>query len=300
MTIVQLAESVPTLSTLVDLLVNESLVDILNGTGPFTVFAPTNDAFDAAQSVISTLTQEEIKEVLLYHVVAGAGVKSGDLTQGEKFSTQFAPHNLTVQTISPTVTIHPDGTDAADATVTQPDNLATNGVVHIVDTVLVPAIAGPAPAPTPTPQPTMTIVQLAQATPTLSTLVDLLVNASLVETLNGTGPFTVFAPTNDAFDAAQSVIATLTQDQIKDVLTYHVVAANAKAADLTTGETLNSLFASHNLIVQTITPTVTIHPDGTGASDATVTLADNLATNGVVHIVDTVLVPTLSAIDLFA
>jgi transforming growth factor-beta-induced protein len=292
MNIVELAQATPDLSNLTALLVSHNLTATLSGTGPFTVFAPTNEAFAAAADVIATLTDEQITNVLTYHVVPGKATAS-DLKQGESLATVFAPHNLTVDTLTPDVTIKPDGADAADAKVTTADVMATNGVVHIVDAVLVPNLAGPSPPPAPA---TMNIVELAQATPELSNLTALLVSHNLTDTLSGTGPFTVFAPTNAAFAAAASVIATLTDDQITQVLTYHVVPGKANAADLQQDESLATVFAPHNLTVASLSPTVIIHPDGASAADATVTTADVEATNGVVHIVDAVLVPDLASL----
>lgn len=297
MTIVELAAMDPDLSTLADLLSTHGLIETLNGTGPFTVFAPTNDAFTAAQPVIVTLSDDQITDVLTYHVVA-AQATAADLTQGEVLPTVFATHNLTVAAIAPTVIIHPESSGASDAEVTTADIMAINGVIHKVDAVLVPDLpAGPTSAPgTTTPAATLTIVELAQTVPELSTLVELLISHNLTDTLSGPGPFTVFAPTNDAFTAASDVIATLTDAQVTDVLTYHVVPdAKATAADLTEGEVLSTVFTPHDLTVATITPDVTIHPDGANATDAKVTQANNMATNGVVHIIDAVLVPALSA-----
>jgi len=290
----------------VTLLGQQNLTDTLSGAGPFTVFAPTDDAFTAAAGVIATLTPAQITDVLLYHVVA-ADAMAADLTKDEILASLFAPHNLTVATITPEVTIQPDVTDAADATVTSANNVACNGVVHIVNAVLVPMLA-PAPAPTPgtTPMPnmssttpmapTLNIVELAQSVPTLSTLVSLLIQQNLTDTLSGAGPFTVFAPDDDAFTAAADITATLTSDQLTEVLLYHVISGTAAtAAELTLDESLATAFADHSLTVQTLTPTVTIHPDGADAADATVISPDNMATNGVVHIVNAVLVPDLAA-----
>jgi len=302
MNIVELANATADLSTLTSLLVSHGLVSALEGDGPFTVFAPTNEAFTAAGDVIATLTPEQITQVLTYHVVPNAKALASDLTKDENLVTLFAPNNLTVATITPDVTIHPDGSGAADAKVTIPNIMATNGVVHVIDHVLVPNFPAPSPSPTPGNSSTtaapasMTIVELAQATPSLSQLVDLLVSHNLVDTLSGPGPFTVFAPNNDAFTAAASVIATLTDDQVTSVLTYHVVPVAATSSELTLDESLPTVFTPHNLTVQTLAPSVTIHPDGSGASDATVIQANIMASNGVVHIVDAVLVPALTSL----
>jgi uncharacterized surface protein with fasciclin (FAS1) repeats len=134
---------------------------------------------------------------------------------------------------------------------------------------------------------TQDIVALAQATPDLSTLVDAVTAADLVETLQGEGPFTVFAPTNEAFSALGDTLDTLllpeNREQLASVLTYHVVPSRALAADLSDGQTLETV-SGETLEVQVEGDTVTV-------GGATVTQADIEASNGVVHVIDTVLQP---------
>jgi uncharacterized surface protein with fasciclin (FAS1) repeats len=134
------------------------------------------------------------------------------------------------------------------------------------------------------------IVATAQATPDLSTLVAAVTAADLVETLQGEGPFTVFAPTNEAFADIQSTVDTLLEPENKDdltnVLTYHVVPGTYNAADLTDGQELTT--------VQGEKLTVSIDGDTVKVGDATVTQADVATSNGVVHVIDTVLVPPAS------
>lgn len=141
-----------------------------------------------------------------------------------------------------------------------------------------------APAEAPASQ---DIVALAQATPDLSTLVEAVTAADLVETLQGEGPFTVFAPTNAAFEAADEVVAPLLEpenkEQLADVLTYHVVPGELKAADLTDGQQLET--------VQGGTLTVGVDGDTVTINDAPVEMADIDAANGVVHVIGGVLVP---------
>merc|ERR1711865_506554 len=121
-------------------------------------------------------------------------------------------------------------------TVTIADVLCTNGVVHIVDAVLIPILSDDALKIT---APMASIVETAQATPSLSSLVGALASADLVGALSGPGPFTVFAPTNDAFDAISSVVQGLTKEQLAMVLEYHVVSGAAvMAGDLTNMETI--------------------------------------------------------------
>ena len=131
------------------------------------------------------------------------------------------------------------------------------------------------------------IVATAQATPDLSTLVAAVTAADLVETLQGEGPFTVFAPTNEAFADIQSTVDTLLEPENKDdltnVLTYHVVPGTYAAADLKDGQELTT--------VQGEKLTVSVDGDTVKVGDATVTQADVTTSNGVVHVIDKVLVP---------
>merc|ERR1712160_110780 len=126
-------------------------------------------------------------------------------------------------------------------TVTTADVLCTNGVVHIVNAVIVPNLSLAVAAP-------MSIVETAQSVPELSSLVGALVQADLVNALSGDGPFTVFAPTNEAFDAISSVVAGLTMEQLQHVLEYHVVSGAAvKSSDLTNMEVIFPLYSGHSL-----------------------------------------------------
>merc|ERR1711990_925158 len=189
--IVELAQATDDLSTLVQAVVAGGLVDTLKSTGPFTVFAPTNDAFGKLDAkLLDALLKPENKEklaaVLTYHVVANGKVASSDLTDGQQITT--------VQGENVTVTINTNGVFInTDPQVVTPDVEATNGIVHIINKVLVP--------PNLVLPVYQNIVELAQATDDLSTLVQAVVAADLVATLTSAGPFTVFAPTNDAFGA---------------------------------------------------------------------------------------------------
>lgn len=132
------------------------------------------------------------------------------------------------------------------------------------------------------------IVELAQATESLSTLVDAVVAAELVETLSGDGPFTVFAPTNDAFAALQdgtlaSLLEPENQADLAAILTYHVVAGKVMAADLSDGQVVETVNGD--------TLTVSIEDGVVMIGDATVASADIEASNGVVHVIDSVLLP---------
>jgi uncharacterized surface protein with fasciclin (FAS1) repeats len=133
------------------------------------------------------------------------------------------------------------------------------------------------------------IVALAQATPKLSTLVTAVSTADLATTLQGKGPFTVFAPTNASFeklgsDQLQSLLEPANRDQLTNILTYHVVPGELKAADLSDGQTLETVAGE--------TLSVMVDGDKVTVGDATVVQPDVEASNGVVHVIDGVLTPT--------
>merc|ERR1712166_671987 len=235
MNLVELAASVPALSTLVVAVKAAGLVATLESPGPFTVLAPTNDAFNNLPAgVLQKLLQPENKaalvQILTYHVAAG-NVQAGDLTNGMKIKT-VEGSNVTAFVRGSEVTFE-GGAKGDIAKVVQANAEATNGVAHVIDAVLIP------PA-------TMqlligdmkNIVETAASVPALSTLVVAVKAAGLVATLEGKGPFTVFAPTNDAFNALpagvlQKLLQPENKAELAAVLTYHVVAGNVTAGELT-------------------------------------------------------------------
>jgi len=166
-----------------------------------------------------------------------------------------------------------------DATVTLPDVAASNGVVHIIDKVLIP----------PSTLITNTVVDLAVATADLSTLVTALQAADLVSTLSVPGPFTVFAPTNDAFNALpagllDSLLRPEGKAQLVQLLTYHVASGNVKAQDISDGQQIATLDGGNYV-------TAAVSGGAVMLNDASVTVPDQVASNGVVHIINKVLIP---------
>lgn len=268
--IVELASTTDELSTLVTAVTAGDLVDTLSGAGPFTVFAPTNAAFkDLPDGVVDDLLKPESKdalvEVLTYHVVAGK-VVAGDITDGLTSPTVEGKHNVTFTTDKDAVKVN-------FAVVTTADVMATNGVVHIVDHVLLPYD---------------NIVEKASATDTLSTLVTAVTAAELGDTLQAPGPYTVLAPTNDAFSAlpagtVENLLKPENKDQLVGVLTYHVLPTFTLSKDLTDGATPVTVQGQP----------VTVSVDGTTVkfNEAAVVTPDVLAMNGVVHIIGGVLTP---------
>merc|ERR1711907_739278 len=282
--IVDLAASVKDLSTLVTALKAGNLTGALSGKGPFTVFAPTNEAF--AKLPKSTLAHlldpkniKELQAVLEYHVIAGAAVHAANLKEYQKEKTLEGEDVFIVKR---------RGSVFVDfSRVTTADVGATNGVVHIIDRVLIPHIKPPAPAPA--PPATKNIVDLAVSDKDLSTLVTALKAGNLTGALSGKGPFTVFAPTNEAFaKLPKSTLAHLLDPknikELQAVLEYHVIAGAAvHAADLKEYQKVKTLEGDPVYIIK--------HDGAVYVDHSRVTAADVGATNGVVHIIDRVLVP---------
>merc|ERR1711876_15825 len=228
--IVELAQSVDDLSTLVAAVVAGDLVETLSSPGPFTVFAPTNEAFGALPAgTLDDLLKPENKatlvDILTYHVLP-AQVLSKDL---QFFQSVKTVEGKPVHVIKyhGDVVVGPSVKDLKK--VTAADNLASNGVAHIIDGVLLPPSGLSDAKPN--------IVELAQSVDDLSTLVAAVVAGDLVETLSSPGPFTVFAPTNDAFGALpagtlDTLLKPENKAQLVDILTYHVLPAQVPSTDL--------------------------------------------------------------------
>ena len=282
--IVEIAVENEDFSILVAALEKAELVGVLQEDGPFTVFAPSNEAFEALLASLDITAEDllnhpQLKDVLLYHVVSGQ-VLSTDLND-----------KMTAETLSgEEITVDlSDGVQINTSKVTTADVMAKNGVIHIIDTVLVPATFELNPKPE-------TVVDIALSNDDFSMLVSLLQKADLVSALQAEGPFTVFAPTNAAFDnllKALNVTAAdlMNQPDLAKVLLYHVVPGRVMSTDLTDGleaETLNGETVKFDLKA------------GVKVNESTVAAADLEAANGVVHVIDTVLVPenfTLQAVE---
>ncbi|MFI4862542.1 MAG: fasciclin domain-containing protein [Phycisphaerales bacterium JB063] len=269
MDIVDTAVAAGSFETLAALLEAADLVDVLKGEGPFTVFAPTDEAFaQLPQETVDFLLDPENKHilqaVLLYHVVPGA-LEAEDVLAADKLVT------VNGQKLDLTA----EGSVMIDnATVTATDIGCTNGVVHVIDTVLVPN--------------TNDLIETAVGAGSFETLAAALDAAGLIEALQGEGPFTVFAPTDEAFAALpEGVVADLLKPENKDrliaVLTYHVVAGQVYAVDAIAAEQAETLQGSSVTIEQR---NGDVFIDG-----ARVIHADIDTTNGVIHVIDQVILP---------
>jgi transforming growth factor-beta-induced protein len=257
-------------SSLVAALVKADLVGALKGDGPFTVFAPTDEAFeqlfiDLGITGLDELSAADLAPILLYHVVSG-NVMSTDLSNGYVATLSSGPGDNSLNLLVDADNIMLNG----DVSITSADIETTNGVIHVINKVLLPP----------------TVVDLAIDNSNFSTLVAAVLKAELAETLSGTGPFTVFAPTNAAFDDLFTALEVtgidqLTKEQLIPILQYHVVAGNVRSTDLSTG----SVTTLNGDIDINVGMSVTIN------TDANVVATDVQGSNGVVHVIDKVLVP---------
>lgn len=261
-------------STLVDLLNATDLVDALSGDGPFTVFAPTNAAFDdVPQETLDLLLTDEWKAhltgILLYHVVEG-NVTSDMLAQGPV--TTLEGSDLEVTSLVPP--------EINGFEVSTPDIVASNGIIHIMDDVLLP------------PYMSSDIVDTAISA-NFSTLVALVTEADLGDALQGPG-LTVFAPTNEAFEAlgqntTDSLLLPENRQMLIDILSYHVVPQIVLSDQLVDGAMVDTLLENATLAVST-------NPAQVNGVD--IVTADILTSNGVIHVVDQVLLPGVDADDM--
>jgi len=291
-TIAEIAISNPDFSTLVTALQRTNLAGALDGNGQFTVFAPTNAAFDTffaslgSNVNVNNVPEATLRNVLLNHVISGE-VKSGAIATG--YVSTLSP--ISAEANAPTISmfIRKDGanvfinggTATTGVRVTTADVDASNGVIHVVNAVIgIP-----------------TVVDHALANPNFSSLVSALTSEGqpdFVTILSGTGPFTVFAPTNAAFTALtpelQTLGVTLTPSLLTTVLQYHVVSGRILSSSLTPAAITVTPLAGGTWSVST-----------TGGAKITdgqnrvtnIVATDVQASNGVIHALDKVLVPAI-------
>lgn len=264
------------------------LVPALSGSSAsLTVFAPTDAAFTSlatslgfasANAMVAALDAPTLAKILQYHVLPtkklAADLATGGATQATLYTFEGSAATLALDT-SAGVKITDEVLNVA--TVTSANVAASNGVIHVIDKVLVPPGV-------------LNVVQMAQANPVFSTLVGAVVSANLQGPLaDPAAQLTVFAPTNDAFAAIASTVATLTPAQLSTVLTYHVLGSQVLAADIPFGTPVATL-ATQNITINAGTPpTIT----DTTATPASIVATDVRASNGVIHVIGKVLIPTL-------
>lgn len=263
--LIEVAENAGNYSTLLELIENLGLTTTFQFTGPYTAFAPDDDAFNTLYETVNPdeLSTEQQQTIINYHVIEGE-ISSEELEPEQTVET-LAEEDLYITTGEDDVMIN------GSASVVAADLEASNGFIHAIDQVLLPNEFS-------------NVAQIIEKNYDLTTLRDLLEQYDLVETISDDGPYTVFAPTNQAFEDANDVIATLSEDQIEEVLLYHVVPTEALSTDLQDGQTIETA-QGEEITVSISDETVTLN------GDVTVERADLDGSNGVVHIIDGVLVP---------
>jgi transforming growth factor-beta-induced protein len=280
-TIVDIAASNEDFSTLVAAVQAAGLADTLAGEGPFTVFAPTNDAFDALFANLGITPEalladtDLLTDVLLYHVAAGELTSEEVVYLGE---LRMANGDLS------TVSVRDGGAYINNARIVATDIMASNGVIHVIDSVILPS-----GVPAPTGALDANIVEIAVENEGFSTLVAAVLAAELDGALSADGPFTVFAPTNDGFNktlgelglSAEDVLGN--QELLTDILLYHVAAGALDAQDvLGQGELtmLNGDTATAEVI------------DGVAyIAGVPISNANIRTSNGIIHVIDAVMIP---------
>ncbi|MBN1340398.1 MAG: fasciclin domain-containing protein [Bacteroidales bacterium] len=240
----------------------------------FTVLAPTDEAFENLFNTLGIdgiydLSAQDLTPILLYHVFTGL-VYSGDLTNGYATTANGASVKVMVN----------GSVMFNDATVLAADIKAMNGVIHAIDKVLLPP----------------TLVDLALGNPDFSILVQAVVKAGLVETLATGGPFTVFAPTNDAFAALLDELGPTVNslddipvDLLTSVLLYHVVPGAVYSTDLPAGDLSVATVQGESFTINKSMLKIT----DVNMREAGLVAVDIAATNGVIHVINKVILPTL-------
>lgn len=262
-TILETASAAGQFKTLLTAVRAAGLEETLNGSGPFTVFAPTDEAFaKLPKGTLDGLLKDPqgLAAVLKLHVVPGR-VMAADVVKMTSAKTALG-QTLTIDAKS--------GVKVNGVAVAKTDIVASNGVIHVVDAVLLPS---------------NDIIEVARGARSFKTLLAALDAAGLTDALRGDGPFTVFAPTDEAFAKLPAgTLEGLLKDKAKltGVLTFHVVPGKMGSAEVAKAKELKTL-QGQSLTVDTTS--------GVKVSGATVVKPDVPATNGVIHVIDTVVVP---------
>ena len=275
--IVETAVKAGKFKTLAAALGAADLVDTLKGPGPFTVFAPSDEAFAKLPAgTVETLLKPENKGklagILTYHVVPGkvlakqvVGLTGAKTVNGQR---------VDIKVVDSTAMI--DG-----AKVVTTDIECDNGVIHVIDSVILPADKN--------------IPEVATAAEKFKTLLAAVKAAGLVDTLVGKGPFTVFAPTDEAFaklpaNTVQDLLKPENKQKLVDILTYHVVPGRVYSEDAVAAKTAKT--------VQGTSIMVSVGSDGAKINNAKLVMTDLDASNGVIHVIDTVLMPPAKGADV--
>lgn len=308
--IVDTAASLPQFSSLVAALGFASrsgdLVNLLSGAGAFTVFAPTNEAFDAlareltrnpsatAAALLVPGNEALVRAVLEYHVL-GATVRKADVPLGSPIDPVLAGTDAFRIDASGDALVITDGR-LRTSRIVATDVTASNGVVHVIDKVLLPAAKAA----------DRSIAEIALGNENFSTLVKAVqfaaVDGDLLSLLSNPGSLTVFAPTNAAFDAlareltgnasatGEALLVPANRDLVRAVLQYHVLASEVFAAAIRPGRAIEPALGSGTFFKIEVENAAPVIVDGRGRR-ANVVATDIDATNGVIHVLDRVILP---------
>jgi uncharacterized surface protein with fasciclin (FAS1) repeats len=265
--IVDTAVGAGSFKTLVAAVKAAGLLDTLKSEGPFTVFAPSDDAFaklpkGTVEALLKPENKGKLTKILTYHVVAGR-VTSKDVVKLTSAKTVMG-QEVAIDASK--------GVKVAGAKVVTADIDCTNGVIHVIDNVILPK----------------DIVDVASGAGTFKTLVAALSAADLVETLRGDGPFTVFAPSDEAFaklpkGTVEDLLKPENKKKLISILTYHVVSGEVLAKDVVKLKEARTAQGQSAKIV--------VKGDKVMVDGATVTATDIPALNGVIHVIDSVILP---------
>jgi transforming growth factor-beta-induced protein len=280
-------------TTLVTAVEAAGLAETLSGDSEFTVFAPTDDAFAALpEGTVDSLLEDPegaLKDILLYHVVAGAVPAETAVTLDSAETVQGEP--VTISVMDGNVILN----DSANVII--PDIMASNGIIHVIDAVILPPSMTEAAAEEETAEEEMvedgamdnnSIVDIAVEDGRFTTLVAAVEAAGLAETLSGEGQFTVFAPTDDAFAALpEGTVESLLEDPegaLKDILLFHVLSQAVPAAEIVNYEGAETI-QGENVSIAVIDGEVVLN------DSAKVIIPDIAASNGIIHVIDAVILP---------
>ena len=269
-TIVETAINAGSFKTLVAAIQAADLAETLNGPGPFTVFAPTDEGFSklppgTIESLLKTENKPQLSQILTYHVVAGRVPASEVL----KLSSATTIQGQRVDIDSS------GGVRVDNANVVQTDIMCGNGIIHVIDEVLLPE--------------SKSIPEIASEAGTFNTLLAAANAAGLVPTLSGTDQLTVFAPTDEAFTALpKGTVASLLkpENQLKlaEILKYHVIPGRVYSEDALSIDTAVTVAGPSIKITAT--------DGGANINSARLLATDIEASNGVIHVIDRVLLPS--------
>jgi transforming growth factor-beta-induced protein len=269
--IVETAQAAGTFNTLIAAASAAGLDTVLAGPGPFTVFAPTDEAFaklpaGTVENLLKPENKDLLASILKYHVVSGT-VKAADVVKLKGAET-VGKQRVSIAVQSGKVMLD------KKTTVVTPDIMASNGVIHVIDSVLMPE--------------TKNIPEVAQKAGTFNTLLAAVTTAELASTLNGDGPFTVLAPNDEAFaklppGTVENLLRPESREQLVAILTYHVIPGRVfseSVVKLTEAPTVNGK-----------TLPIVVREGTVRIGRANVIATDINAANGVIHVIDTVLIP---------